>query len=414
MRAHDIESVRAAEKSFKIDNFKTYTKSFENVTLFKDGVDSSYSSTMVCNFTTYDKPTAIRVVGDRIFVAVDGGAIYESVDGKPVKIVSASVTEFEAEKVLSDGESKVLLTFPGGVNYLVGKNSVARSGCTIYSAVHATLGDRIFFGLKNKIVFDCFSELDELTEDNAKSVITLPDEVGEIIALIGRKKKMLVFCEKAVYELSVFGAATEYEIKRLLTFEGVAAVGSVCAVGDDVLLVMDDALYVYSDGNLNAADTVTDIGAYAISGKAATTSGKYILPLKKGKKYYLFVYGKGDSSEQLILTSNATIADGGYFIGSMTVNKLEGDGGVGTAKWVSENLDFGSVKLKSLKEITLKSNREITLNVKGEFGSDGFYLMDNVARLKLNSASRYYTVTITGEAGISISDLQFVYRIKEE
>lgn len=419
MRVHELKSVSVKDKVYNIKNFKDVTKSFNNLKLSKSGLGGTLASEIFCNFTLIDTPISLKLAGERIFVLGESGAVYEITD-KTIKFLFETTSkEMEVEKVNYDGEEMVFMTFPDKINYLVKKDGTA-TVCefSVFTPVHATLGDKMFFAVDRRIVADTFYELKKNDKiEEVLTYVTIPEEAGKILALLGREKKMLIFCEWAVYEYAVFGDAIDYQLKKILNFSEKVVDGSVCKIGDEVFLVSGTSLKIFSSQSLKEVNTVTNFSDYNLCNKAARIDGAYAVVLKKNENYYLFVYDNAKEFEMLIdSNSSGEIADGGYQIHGLTIKKHVNtdDVSAGNATWQSIEFDFDSKKKKSLKEIYLTTEREITITVKGERGSENFYTLNFNMPLKTNLTSKKFTVTISGEVGIVLSDLAFRYRIKGE
>ena len=325
----------------------------------------------------------------------------------------------EVEKVNYNGEEMVFMTFPDKKNYLIKKDGTATScAFSVFTTVHATLGDKMFFAAGRRIISDTFYELEKNDKiEDVLTYVTIPEEAGKILALLGREKKMLVFCEWAVYEYTVFGDAIDYQLKKILNFSEKVVGGSVCRIGEEVFLISGTSLKIFSGQTLKNVDIVMDFSDYNLYKKAARIDGAYAVVLEKNQNYYLFVYDKNKEYEMLI-DSNVygEITDGGYQIYGMTIKKHVNteETGAGNSTWQSIEFDFDSKKKKTLKEIYLTTEREITITVKGESGSENFYTLNYNMPLKTNLKSKKFTLTISGDVGIVLSDLAFRYRVKGE
>jgi hypothetical protein len=317
------------------------------------------------------------------------------------------------KKVIFNGEECALLTFPDRINYLIDTEGVVSvSGVSVFEETCATLGDKIFFASGGRVFSGSYEEFENAgVLENVLNYVTLPKESGNVLALIGREKKMLVFCEWAVYEYTVFGDAIDYQLKKILCFSEKLVENSLLPIGENVFLITGKTLKIFSGNTLKEVQTIVDLSEYEVYGRAVRIDGNYALILEKKGERVLFSYDMVEDAEMLMdAKSLKGIADGGYAITSfMVVRMTKGTSGV-NAEWKSKEIDFDTNKKKQLKEISFNTDMELEILVNGECASDNFFVRETAARLRTQIKSRGFVFTVRGYTGINFSNLEINYK----
>lgn len=124
---------------------------------------------------------------------------------------------------------------------------------TVYGNAVAPLGaffhGRIFFvdGVSIRYTAPFQFEVYEESADEGGRV-ELGAEGGAIVALVAVGEKLFAVRERAILEISAFGAAREFSVKTIAYGGGDIQKGSVCGVGESLVFLSSDGVYRFLDG----------------------------------------------------------------------------------------------------------------------------------------------------------------------
>ncbi|MBE5749300.1 MAG: hypothetical protein E7346_00355 [Clostridiales bacterium] len=400
-----ISKVSVKEKEFSLNKFYEHTEFAVGTRVCKDGLDKGILTSDISLNTL--SPNRIYFINGTPYYHQDG-AVYTIKNGLSEVVYTATADGTITLKGVNFKGEEGILIIEHGV-----KSSVLLSGTVKTVAVpdaehYEVLGTQLFVGNKRELTFGECHDMSGFDKP-----IIMPRGAGEIRGLVSYGKKLLVFCQKAVYELTAFGTEMDYAIQKKTVINLDVLSGSVKRLGENVAFISEGKILCYNNGNITEITLAHSLLDFTVCGLAAGYNNLYILPVTvKGKSgYYMYAIDVVRKQEYLEKVSSPCLADGGYLLvdGKMRVMS----NGEGTRSldcvWQSKALDFGSSKKKNLSEISLKTDTPLKLTVSGRFGEKVFKVKKGHNLKKVNLTSDEFSLSLEGEQ-IRIDEINLKYR----
>lgn len=401
-----------ANKTFFLDDIRNNTKEFTNVKLYKDKLAPTCLTEELATVSGNARITRVKNIFGKTHVVTDDGRVLKYLNGNFINVGNVSSGEVELEEVYYQGiESILLLSETEGAKIISGVDKYPVD--IQYSKVHLSLGNTLFIGLENRIHFTNFSFLDYMPGEN---FIRFPPELGKVVSLIARDKRLLIFCERAVFRMSFFGETLDYNVERLFDVSEGVDEKSVCAVDGEVYFIAGKELCVMKGDGFERIDTAIDFKDFVVFDKSACYDGKFIIPLKRNidGKNYLYIYDVDEGEE--LKEGCVLVEDYGFAVFERDQRKLVRLSGMdkeSVGKWMSTLLDFSSMNRKAVKQIAFFSGNDAELIVRGEYGEKRFSVKKGVNVFKLNLSGRVFVLEVVGK-GLYVDNVEIIYRIKGE
>lgn len=399
--------VKEKDVAFKIADFSLLTKTAVGVSVANDGLGVGLKTAPV--FITGSTSTVRSLF-------YEGGQVYYYQDGALYSVGEDSQSVYTAK---DDGELIVKeINYRGKASLLVfekGEGGVVLSDGNSYNAslpdaeFIEVLGLQIYTAKGREISFgDCYN-----LSGFSDRVITMPRSAGDIKGLCAYGKKLLVFCQNDVYELTAFGEEIDYLLQRKTSIDLDVKSGTVKRLGNKVVFVSGNSVCYYNDGSVSVIKTAFDLSKFTVVDNASALDNLYLLPITVAEKsgYSLYAIDLASGREYVESISSPCIADGGYLCLDNQIRVISQHGGEATndCSWESLPIDFNLASNKNLSEIALRVENPIKLAVTGNFGQKIFGLKSGLNLKKVNLTSDEFCIKFYGGQTV-VKEINLKYR----
>ena len=302
-----------------------------------------------------------------------------------------------------------------GVNppYSVPNSPFITSLTMHYERMFTTIG-----GERNAVWFS--SDLDPTNWDlhlNRGGFIEVLDERGRLNKVLSYLNHIYIFRDYGISRLTAFAEQTDFAVSNLFVSSGKIYADTALLCGDRVLFLASDGFYAF-DGlsTVNILKTLTNKIKPSPNANACYHDGKYFIALNLELEDGETAVGKNDNNALVvfdiksgafsILTNvdiSRMVSDGKEIFAILSdgaVCSIELCGSIfnkSTKKiWTSGFIDFNTEKQKTLREIHINNDSEITLQVFSERQSKSFTVPanDGINRVRVNVRGKKLCVSI--------------------
>ncbi len=421
MRIARLENIAdEKEYQYKILDFKSKTKEYKGIELFSDKIRKTMGKNGVGNINnTYDISKAACVDGV-VYAITKDASVYRYVEGGDIERIFA-FEDIKAEfiKIIYSGrEGLLVMGEQGGCVVYFDGEGVVRFNLPVYSEIHATLGHNLFLAVENRIIFENFADLKSLNDGVSPTgnFIELPKNVGDIYAIIPEKKKLIIFCQKAIYELIPSSISFDFEIKKRQVLSEKIVENSVCRVGEGIAFISDGKVCRYFDGKIEKYNVVKNLDERSFLGKSQSFNGKYTIPFSQNGERRVFFYDFNSQSEgDAIMGDSILLSDGYFFDSNKNLYRFSDDSdGQELAEWESVIIDFDSADKKAVKGVSVNAQAPMLLDVKNSYSLKNLVFNRATEYKKTNLTARSFIIKATGNSGLSFDNLKLKYTIRGE
>ena len=400
-----IKKVSVKDKPYIVNKFKDLTDFALGTSVCVDRLDCGINTTPITDGEL--NPTKIFFENgvlyyfqDGSLFRLDGGGneqVYTATDGKSISVIGLNYKGKESVLIVEDGGKGKVITDIQTI-------SVNLPNAEYYQV----LGMQIFLGNKRELLFGECYDLSGFDKP-----IVMPISAGEIKGLIPYQKKLLIFCENAIYQLTPFGEETDYILERKTVIDLEVLGGSAKRLGESVVFISENKIFRYTNGNLTQIKSAFNLSDFSVCKNAGGYNNLYLLPVMiKGKiGYYLYAVDLLSGDEYLEQISSPCVADGGYLLvdGKVCYITVGESQTVKNCKWVSKPINFSSAKKKNLSEITLNTETPVKLTVSGGFGKKALVFKKGQGVKKVNLTAQEFVFTLDGQK-IEVNEIGLKYR----
>lgn len=400
-----------AERTVKIENFKSVTEFGENLVIDKNlykGFMRKYSinvmpSEVLALYTALNRTYAFCKDGNLYFYSDEVGAEKVATIGGGAPLVaevlfngsSALLCVGEEQSFIINGEEKIALEFPFG------------SSIAVYNG-------RVFTAKNKTITFGGAFDFINYSVAKAVGVISVPEGAGEILKLVTQENNLIVVCENCAYRLTA-DENLVFKFIKYADFSHKVEDKTVKEIGGKIYFISKGKMCVLYGGNLSYKNTLFEKLSYTVIGDAVCFENKYLLPVNIGGKFYAYTFDTISGAECFEIASSGIISDSGYFADNdtLTLIKLTRSGTLAKQIWQSNSLDFlvNNKKLLSAIEIYLGGNA--TLEIFGDFGIYSVPLKKgcNIKKLSLPSKEFRFKLKASSLEEIVAKNFRIKYKI---
>ena len=395
MRKHDLKNPKLKLRTKKIDfvnDQKVCVNMFAGQT-----IKEAHKNKLIC---TYPSANVLKMyyVANRLFFYADNYILYEY-DFSTSTLLGVDVIRGKyplLTEIRLLNKSKVLVCCSDR-SFVVGDNT----SFNLPMGNHiVSYNGRCLIANGKDVYFTGNYDFENSAFTGYSGKLCVEDGSGDVKGMCEYDGSVLIFCENAVYRLST-DQDTIFELKKLaVTVWGVVD-GSVKCTGGEVYFLCDNKLCVYKGSSVTQLSSLMDSKYIQRTGVPALWGDKYVIPVMVWGQAEsdLIVYDGAEKSSVVIRAYSDVIGDGGFLVDNihLRVHQLsEREGQAhGERVWISENLDFSSMKKKSLVEIGLYLSAPALLYVNGEFGNITYYLEEGYTVKRLNAYSRCFNFQLS-------------------
>lgn len=302
----------------------------------------------------------------RIFAYCSGGALVEFISGSAVATGFTSQTPPLVIPLTVSGTRTVL--FVGGSSAMMNGNAVTG---VPYGNSFAFCGGRLFIANGRKVYYSAeLNYTDFRTGTGYGGFVETEAEDGDVIYIARISNKLIILCERAVYELSPYGESYEFTLKRVCALGAIAAANSACKAGDGLCFSGEGSFFLFSGDKVKLIGT--DLKRYDISEMKAATfdDGLYLLPFVSGGKNLVYVYDAACGKTAVISAGRFTpVGAFGYADGETYFYRAAKPENGFAAGGFNGEFDFGTCRKKAVCgiEAHISGSGEIEVNGEGSY-----------------------------------------------
>lgn len=415
-----IKNINQTQKTFEFNDFFGLTEKFSDVEIDEKSIRKSYHF----NNIEYQLPTDKNylegyVVGGRYFLCCNDGYLYECLSDKVQSVMQVSAKPC-AVAFSTHGEEKILFADNTDVATIIDGNSTVTVDFMPSQSL-AVYGGRIFSVYQDSV---SFTKLYDFGKDDLdlsqEGVLYLPKSEGGVIGTFNVDGALYLFTKENIFSLSGSGDSIDFKLEKIETERFSIHDKTLCKSDDGFIFICDNRLTKLMSGKVTYIDTVLDSKTYSVIGKATVKGSEYYLPIMIGARQYLFTYNLRNGRQSLIyILSGMVFENGGivFYKSLSKVSRLDQDGlrFNSSRTWESKNLDLGSQKNKTIREIFIDSETVSTLSISGDFGTITYQLALGRNHIKCNLPSSFYKFAISAStAKFKISDFKINYVEREK
>ncbi len=408
------------EVSYQLPNVKEFTKDYSGVQLFSDKVKNTLAMEEITKFSQIYPFTCCANINGVIYAVNTAQVLYKYTDDTITKITSLPSTISEFARVLYQGVDTLLVMCDNGYSIACDRGSTAMAmvSVSLYTKTNAVLGDMLFLLRSNRLSFKKFEDIDNMCNKFSSSgdFIDFPKCVGEPIALVPYNKHLLIFFQKAIYELKPFGESIEYQLSKKYTLSEDIIDGSVCKVGNGVCYLAGGKLYRYIDEKIESFDLVKDIKSLTFEGKAWGVNNKFAMLSSSDDQKRIFYFDLETLAEgDFAVEDGMLLCDGYYLTKNGVLQKINEDlSSTEEGEWISKPIDFNLPENKSVKGVGVSTEGEIEVDVCNAYAKKSLTFSKQSEYKRTNISSRYFIIRVSGENGLCFDNLRLKYTVRGE
>lgn len=332
---------------------------------------------------------------------------YDEKTGQTETIAGALGESLIVEEITINGKNETLM-ISGGGGYVGTKSFNIPYGK--YSAIH---GGRCFTADNNTVSFCAPFDFSEYSYSELSGAFNTQESDGEITGLCSMGEFLYVFCQRAVYKVSLNDNSIFVLTKLPVTVSQIEH-GSVKSVGGKILFLSGKKVFAFDGNSVCVVDErMEQLNLSRING-ASVCGEKYAINVTVDGNYAQYVLNAVDNSVQIVSAVSSKCTDGGYMVddtGKLYKTLLSEGDILGGAFWQSKPLYFSSPYAKNLLEISFFLKGQASLKISGDTGISEFLLVDGVNIIRLNSKSRFFTLEFTSDDCFELKEIAVKYRI---
>ncbi len=239
-------------------------------------------------------------------------------------------------------------------------------------------------------------------------VMCIDQEDGEIIALIPTKYSLVIFTERAIYELVVNAEREDYQLKKQ-SFSIRPDKNSVKLVGGKIVFINQGGLCAYENGFVNGYASEYVGEKYSFDGDSCANGAIYCARVKNGlDENVLLCYDAIKNKQWIINKSNCIFCDEGLILSGNELMEF-GVTEKTDCEYLTPPLDFEILSKKDLIYFCLCAEKETRVEITGDNMKMVFDLKKGYNEKRLNLTGYAFTFKITGGC---VRDIKFKYRIR--
>lgn len=424
---------------------KTFTVTAKTGAFTDQSEKYSANKTLIFKETGFvcpDNLTAKRTyfAGGKTFVYCSDGAVYECVKvatgGSEVcSMVKACEKMFEKEPLVipvSDGgEGKTIITGEEGA-VIIGVN--ADTGERVCEVADVPCGSdfaicagRLFIANGRRLYFsESYDCTDFSTGVSGEGEILADGECGNITALAAVGEELFILCKRRVLVLSPKGDIAEWTLKKAATQSFSAVKNFAAGCGRSVVFFSDKRLFKYNANGLKVAKSRLNDRYSSSEGRAGSFEGALVAPIFYGGKYQTYIYDS-ETEEEFTLPLYTAFSLRGGFAADAEGKKIyrlaagittDGDGGSeggagGYAEAIYQlgtNYDFGTLNVKRLLKVTIKTRGAGTVRIRGDSATKNYDLKNGYNEFRMGIVSRRFRIDFNStEEGFTPQAITFTY-----
>jgi len=408
-------------KSLNKPSFRTYLYSltdFASVTdkaynLTADGESLRVGESLKETGLTLPENCNVRALyhsGDKWFLHDINGNFYVNLHGSWIFVEQiADVNTYVGEGMI-DGKMRTIIGtenrdyYIGDDGYPVVIELPKGNACAFYSGM-------LFVADENTLKFSAL-----LNAKEQNGFIQTEKTDGDIIALIPTKYSLVIFTERAIYELVPTGERSDYQLKKQ-TFSVKPEKGSVWLAGGKMIFISQGAICAYESGYVNPV-TSNFIGkGYVYDGEGGTDGTRYFARVRNifnGRKGLLVCHAVS-LNQSVIDMENCHIATDLITDGNKVYQVVESVDQNAEVFWESEYIDFGVPCKKTLCYLGCYANCDLKVEITGDCMKKVLDLKKGYNERFLNIPSYAFKISVYGKGEkVGIKDFRLKYRIRGE
>ncbi len=231
--------------------------------------------------------------------------------------------------------------------------------------------------------------------------IKLNKNLGDVEGLSVNGRNLIIVCKHGVTNLSVLDEEMDYRLTDYsLPYIDVEE-NSLITIGNKICFVSENKFCTLTGKTLKTHEISLE-EKFKQNGKASSFKSHYILPIKSmgDQTEYIYVRNLIDGKEWILSAKTAlSKSDGCYVSDSGKICKLDfKENNYEDMEYQSKKIFFESQK-GILSEISLESDKDIKVEVCGDFGVMNFLTQEGVNTLYINRETKFFTVKFNCDGG---------------